>query len=80
LLSWERIANGAKGHNIDSIHIAYIGGDKGAGPNSKQLQTLQYEIQWALEHFPEAKVMGHRDLPNVPKTCPNFNVIEWWYG
>jgi N-acetylmuramoyl-L-alanine amidase len=25
-----------------------------------------------------AQVLGHRDLPNVQKTCPNFDVRAWW--
>lgn len=44
------------------------------------------EQQWAslegivslLKHkYPDADVMGHNDLTDQ-KTCPNFNVLEWW--
>ena len=28
--------------------------------------------------YPLAQVVGHNDFPNTEKTCPNFNVKNWW--
>jgi hypothetical protein len=28
--------------------------------------------------YPQAEVLGHRDIPGVKKDCPSFNVKEWW--
>jgi N-acetylmuramoyl-L-alanine amidase len=30
------------------------------------------------EKFPNAKVLGHRDFPNVNKACPCFGAGAWW--
>jgi N-acetylmuramoyl-L-alanine amidase len=30
-----------------------------------------------LERYPDAVVLGHRDFPDVVKTCPNFDVMKW---
>ncbi|MDY5680570.1 hypothetical protein ACQRAV_05265 [Segatella copri] len=27
--------------------------------------------------YPEAEILGHRDLPGVHKECPSFNVKKW---
>lgn len=75
LLDIEDIANGARGFNSGSIHFAYIG----RIPNKKQLETLKEEIDYWQKRY-KVPVMGHRDLPNVNKTCPNFDVHEWYYG
>ena len=29
------------------------------------------------ERYPQAKVIGHRDFPNVAKACPSFDVKTW---
>jgi N-acetylmuramoyl-L-alanine amidase len=33
-------------------------------------------IRDLLERYPQAKVVGHRDL--APTQCPGFDVIPWW--
>ena len=33
--------------------------------------------EWRIK-YPKAKVVGHRDIQETSKTCPNFNVIRWW--
>jgi hypothetical protein len=33
-----------------------------------------------MAQYEWAQPMGHRDLPNVTKECPSFNVLEWWHG
>lgn len=38
------------------------------------LKTLAMLKQY---HFPHAEILGHRDLPNVHKACPSFDVRAW---
>lgn len=74
----EKIANGVKNHNSNSIHIAYIGGvDRNNKPidnrTYSQKQSLIYILRDLLQKFPEAKILGHRDFSNVHKDCPCFD-------
>lgn len=78
----EKIANGAKGFNADSIHIAYIGGiDKSGKPidnrTDQQKATMAELVEDFLGRFPGVEVVGHRDLPKVKKACPCFDVSRW---
>jgi N-acetyl-anhydromuramyl-L-alanine amidase AmpD len=43
----------------------------------EQFETLEIVINNLLMEYPQAEVLGHRDL-DPHKTCPNFNVKEWW--
>lgn len=70
------VVNGAKGYNANSIHIGYIGRE----PSNFQLKALREEIDFWLTKYKDIPVIGHRDLPGVNKTCPNFDVQEWYYG
>jgi len=76
LLDFRYIANGARGFNSNSIHIGYIG----RIPNTEILKTLREEIDYLRQVYKNPLVIGHRDLPNVNKTCPNFDVQNWYYG
>jgi N-acetyl-anhydromuramyl-L-alanine amidase AmpD len=40
----------------------------------EQKETLHKLIERLKEDYPEAKVVGHRDLPGVSKDCPCFEV------
>jgi N-acetylmuramoyl-L-alanine amidase len=78
----EKPSNGVAGHNSDSIHISYIGGvDKNLKPvdnrTNEQKQTQIRLIKELKAKFPNARVLGHTDFPNVHKDCPSFNVAEW---
>lgn len=75
----DKPSNGVRGHNSNAIHISYIGGiDK----NGKALDTrsrAQYNSMAGLVKafhaiYPNAKIVGHRDFPNVKKSCPSFEV------
>ena len=79
---FEQVANGARGYNADSIHVAYIGGiDERGKPTDnrteQQKQTMAELVEDLLGLFPGAEVVGHRDLPGVRKACPCFDVSEW---
>jgi N-acetylmuramoyl-L-alanine amidase len=73
-----KIANGVRGYNHNSIHISYIGGidDKGKPFDSRtteQKETLLKIVKSLKEIYPEAIVQGHRDFPKVSKACPSFD-------
>lgn len=72
----------AAGYNSQSIGICYVGGK---GDNDKpednrtpaQKQTLHDLVNSLKQQFPQAKIVGHRDLPGVQKACPCFSVYEF---
>jgi len=74
----------ARGFNNRSLGICLIGGVE----SDKKTPEANYtHDQWnALESllrdlkimYPDAEVLGHRDLPHVNKACPSFDAVEWW--
>ena len=78
LLSIDKVSNGVKGFNSVSINISYIGGvDAKNKPldnrTDAQKQTLLTLVKRYKEMFPNAIIQGHRDFPNVKKSCPSFD-------
>ena len=78
----ERPSNGVAGHNKNSIHVSYIGGiDKKGNPidnrTEPQIKSMIEIIKELKAQFNDAKILGHRDFPNVKKACPCFDVTEW---
>ena len=72
----------AEGWNTRSIGICLVGGlDSNGKPENNftdsQFAALAEVIQDMREKFPKASVLGHRDLPNVKKDCPCFDVRSW---
>lgn len=69
----ERFAGAhAFGHNKDSLGICLIGNLDEVSPTQKQIDTL---IKFLKEKMQQHRisvenVFGHRELPNVTKTCP----------
>jgi N-acetylmuramoyl-L-alanine amidase len=60
-------------HNLGTIGICLLGIDYFTEVQLVALRTL---IMRLLEEYPDAEVVGHRDLdPN--RTCPNFDVKHW---
>ena len=69
----------AKGYNAHSIGICYEGGlnarDQPEDTRTpEQKETLHRLLERLKEDYPDAKVVGHRDLPGVQKDCPCFEV------
>jgi N-acetyl-anhydromuramyl-L-alanine amidase AmpD len=68
----------AKGYNQHAIGICYEGG---LTPDGEPADTRTPQQKAALKHllkdlrkrYPEARILGHRDLPNVSKACPCFD-------
>ena len=71
----------ARHYNQHSIGICYEGGlDKDGRPKDTRT-TEQKAALWALlkslrKDYPEALILGHRDLPGVRKDCPCFDAQE----
>lgn len=64
----------AKGFNSRTIGICLIGTDKFSVEQWHMLRDLVVLLR--IKN-PDARVIGHRDLPNVKKTCPGFSVEDW---
>lgn len=74
----DKIANGVRGYNQNSIHIAYIGGIDSKGKaidnrTMKQKESLLYNLRNLQRQFPAAEIFGHRDFAGVKKECPCFD-------
>ncbi len=69
----------ARPYNRCSIGICYEGGlDENGHPantlTEAQLERLQDLFEILHRMFPDAKILGHRDLPDIsPKDCPCLN-------
>lgn len=72
----EQIGAHASGYNAYSIGICMIGTDKFTLRQWESLKSLVDELQdkYAVD---SAYIAGHRDLPDVHKSCPGFSVAEW---
>ena len=68
------VTNGVAGHNSRSLHVAYIGGEHTDDRTEAQKKSLHVVVNEWKQLYPDAKVLGHRDFPNVKKDCPNFDV------
>lgn len=76
----EEIANGAKGYNSHSIHIAYIGGLRDGKPfdtrtvmQKESIKKLVIDLATKLD-IGLYNVRGHNEL--AKKACPCYNVLE----
>ena len=74
-----------RGHNGTSLGVCLVGGmaqaDKRPDCNFTTdqwtaLDALVYELK---QRYPNAEVVGHRDL-DPGKACPTFDVAAWWQG
>lgn len=67
--------NGVKGFNANSIHISYIGGqfedDRTPAQKASIVKAIRAAQGYAFPNKPT--IQGHRDFPNVAKSCPQFN-------
>ena len=80
LLPTSRVANGAKGFNAVSIHMAYIGGlsPSGRGSDTRtdaQRRSLRTLLTRLHAQFPAARILGHRDLS--PDRNGNGRIDPW---
>ena len=71
----------AKGYNQHSIGICYEGGlDAQGRPKDTRTKEQKAALHALLKSlrvdYPEAVILGHRNLPNVHKDCPCFDAQE----
>lgn len=93
LLDESKVSNGVYGYNQTAINVAYIGGiDKyGKGVDNRtepQKKALRKIIGLLKEKYPDAEVLGHRDISQDKngngivdkweriKECPCFNAKD----
>lgn len=82
LLDESKVSNGVKGFNQNTVNVCYIGGKTktkdGIDTRTRAQKDAMFDkIVELTERYPGAEVKGHRDFPNVAKTCPNFDVKTW---
>lgn len=75
-----KISNGVKGYNSKSINVAYIGGidshERGIDNRTDaQKDSLKKLLMLLHKRYPEAKIMGHRDVS--PDLNHNGRVDRW---
>ena len=60
------------GHNKNSIGICLIGNFDEEAPTKKQMQNLIKFLKEKIKKYkiPAKNILGHREFPNVIKTCP----------
>lgn len=79
----DAIGSHVKGHNADSVGICLAGGlnNETFKPENnytpQQWESLRNLLKMLLRKYPKAKVLGHRDFPNVSKACPCFAAKPW---
>lgn len=75
----------AYGYNNNSVGVCLVGGakkDQRTVENNftdEQFEAARVLAETLLVKYPNARVVGHRDLPGVQKGCPSFDVEEWYY-
>ena len=75
------VANGVKGYNSTSVHVAYIGGIDKQHPNGIDTRTkdqkaaLEILLTQLHQRYPNAEILGHRDIS--PDTNHNGKVDSW---
>ena len=71
---WEQGAH-VKGHNENSLGICLVGTDQFTRHQWHALARLLDKLK---NKYPNAQIVGHRDFPNVHKTCPGFSVKDYF--
>ena len=73
----EEVGAHAAGHNAHSLGVCMVGGKGGFNFTARQMRSLDFIIDDMVQRFPDIEVLGHCDLANVDKECPQFNVRAW---
>lgn len=83
LSDFNQVTNGVKGHNSNSIHICYIGGEFEDNRTELQkagiLECIYEALRW-VDNPNKIEIKGHRDFKGVTKSCPQFDAkkeYEW---
>ena len=82
LQPFDKLTNGVRGFNQNSIHISYIGGVDASGKaidNRTEAQkasiliAIKEAMEYAVKGGTKPVIQGHRDFEGVTKACPSFN-------
>lgn len=73
----DEIGAHAAGHNRDSIGVCLVGTDQFT---LAQWASLKRLVEAQRQQRPNLQILGHRDIPDVHKTCPGFDVATWEIG
>lgn len=65
-----------KGHNSNTIGICVTGNNtiRDQKWNESQIESLKSTIEMLQLHYPKAKVLGHRDMPDTATECPGLSI------
>ena len=63
-----------KGKNDVSLGVCLIGRNNFT---DAQFVSLQKTLKLWKFKYPKAKIIGHNNISDTHKTCPNFDVISW---
>ena len=63
-----------QGKNDISLGVCLIGRDYFTKLQFSALEEVLREWKFS---YPDAKILGHRNIGNTSKTCPNFDVDTW---
>ena len=71
----------AVGYNSHSLGVCYEGGldEHGEAADTrtpKQKRALLHLLRHLKKAHPDARILGHHDLPGVHKDCPCFDAIK----
>ena len=75
----EMVGAHCEGYNKHSIGICYIGGYAKDGKTPKDTRTHEQKaallslLRSLKKDYPNARIVGHRDMPRVAKACPCFD-------
>ena len=77
LADFNRVTNGVRNYNHNSIHISYIGGQHKDDRTDEQKRIMQTIAETFKERLPHLIVCGHRDFltrgTSNWKDCPRFD-------
>lgn len=86
MLDESKVSNGVRGFNSTSINVSYVGGvDSKLKPIDNRTEAQKASLIKILtelkSRYPEAKIMGHRDIwgkdpKKWQKWCPCFDAEE----
>lgn len=72
----DKIGAHAQGHNLKSIGICVTGDNtkQESRWTDEQISCLRALVETLCLFFPQAEVLGHRDLAGAKTECPGLNV------
>jgi N-acetylmuramoyl-L-alanine amidase len=76
-ISFDELANGARGFNSNSFHFCWAGGKNNDDNRTiEQRKTMEAVTKMMVMLFPKIKVLGHQQINNY-KYCPSFHTANW---